>query len=173
MPSLSHAPVIFGLKLNASVSNEAAGTGGEAAIPFVRADHHEGCPLTTAGDADGELGTLQSTHERALQGRLDHLTGQYSPGRGRAAHFELPAAQGGLHRHALLAIEELRLAHTSRSGHRDHEQQETITFHGCLPPVSVFSSADRRSRPAVRAGRRLTWRWPLSPPRSWPLRLRG
>src|SRR5262244_461221 len=129
----------FRIGLNASISNEAAGTGGEAAIPFVWADHHQGCPLTTARDADSELGTVQSDHERALHGRLDDLTGQHGPGRGRAVHFELRAAQGGLHRHGLLAIEELRLACTSRSGHGDHKQQETITFHGCLLPVSVFS----------------------------------
>src|SRR5262249_50362337 len=139
-----------------SVSNEAAGTGGEAAIPFVWADHHEGCPLTTARDADGELGTLQSAHERALQGWLDDLTGQHGPGRGRAVHFELRATQGGLHRHALLPMEDRRLAHTSRPGHGNQKQQETIPFHGCVCPLSPFlpqsgppvgSGGPRRSTP--------------------------
>src|SRR5262245_17019641 len=105
------------------LADEAPGAGGEAPITFIRTDDDEGGALAAAGHADRVLRALDPVEQRPLHDRLYDLARQHGAGGPLAVHLELATRHRRLHRHALLAIEELALAYTP-TGQQHHEHHE-------------------------------------------------
>src|SRR3954469_18697145 len=114
---------------------EAVGVAGrEAAVRPVRADDQVRRPVPAAAHADGELRPLRPAGQGPLQDRLDDLPRDDGAGGLRAGHLEPGAAEGGLHRRRLLAVEELLVAGASGRGQDGRERQEPAEFrHGTRP----------------------------------------
>src|SRR5262245_62049868 len=119
------------------LAEETPGAGGKAAVALVGTDDDEGRALAAAGHADRVLRALDPVEQRSLHDRLNDRWRQHRAGGGRTVHLELTTRHGGLHRHALLAIEELALAHTPAGEQRREHHERDRARHGDPPHATT------------------------------------
>jgi hypothetical protein len=93
---------------------ETSGAGSETSIATLRADDDVAFAPATTFDANGEFGAGDAVDPRTPHSGLDNFARNNGSSCGRAAHIELPTADGGLDGSRLVVIKHLLLAGASR-----------------------------------------------------------